>query len=362
MATFYKPLNSNDINTVRDLLCEAVPITGTVISGTYITDQNIKNYAHGKEMYQAVFDYPYLSSSANHIFDLAVGYAPGSSVSSSANNYGGVRIAGKVNMYNEMAQTLVGFDQTGSIRQFDQDGDLAGGTKIDEAFFINFSRLVTKDEIQKQSFSLTINTGSTCAAAVDPGKDMLLQDHGALTSYKTNSPAGEYGILYTASSPIHSDSGKGLVYYQAGICVVTASVFNMAKANYLGNNGAPGPGNPVVNYANVDALLITGSISGSCDAFRNRIKNVSFNNTTEINSTVYFCRANFNEFNYSSNPTYLSSSQIRVKRSPQDRPKAFITSCGLYTADGELAVVAKLSNPIEKNDSDEVIIRVRVDS
>ena len=70
MATTFKPFTNNDIATTRTLLHESIPVTGTIISGTY-ADNNIKNYAHG--MFQSVYDYPYLSSSANHIFDITVG-------------------------------------------------------------------------------------------------------------------------------------------------------------------------------------------------------------------------------------------------------------------------------------------------
>ena len=55
----YKALNENDIINTRTLLYEAIPLTGSIISGTY-GDQNIKNYAHG--MFQSVYDYPYLSN------------------------------------------------------------------------------------------------------------------------------------------------------------------------------------------------------------------------------------------------------------------------------------------------------------
>ena len=70
MATVFKNLLSNDVATTRTLLNEAIPITGSIVSGTY-SDLNIKNYAHG--MFQSVYDYPYLSSSANHIFDITYG-------------------------------------------------------------------------------------------------------------------------------------------------------------------------------------------------------------------------------------------------------------------------------------------------
>ena len=88
---------------------------------------------------------------------------------------------------------------------------------------------------------------------------------------------------------------------------------------------------------------------------------MQFNNTTELNSTVYFCRANHNEFNYSSNPTYLSSSQIRVKESATDTPVAYITTVGLYSDDNELLAVAKLSEPLKKDPTNELTLRVRLD-
>ena len=88
MATTYKTFLNNDITSTRTLLHEAIPITGTMVSGTYselsTTTSNIKNYGHG--MFQSVYDYPYLSSSANHIFDLTCGYANNSNLSKSSGN------------------------------------------------------------------------------------------------------------------------------------------------------------------------------------------------------------------------------------------------------------------------------------
>ena len=76
MATTFKTLNAKDVISTRNLLHEAIPVTGQIVSGTY-ADENIKNFSHG--IFQSVYDYPYLSSSANHIFDLTAGYAAGSS-------------------------------------------------------------------------------------------------------------------------------------------------------------------------------------------------------------------------------------------------------------------------------------------
>ena len=339
-VTFKTLIPDQDIANTRTLLNEAIPITGTIVSGTY-NDENIKNYAHG--MFQSVYDYPFLSSSANHIFDISVGYASDSSLSSSTS----VQNAKKINMYNQMAQVLVGYSDTGDIRQFDRDGDLASGDKLKECIFIDFARLLTKDEIQKGTFALTLMTGGTPTAVTDP---LVLQDHGANTSYLVNSPVGEYAVLYTSSLAV-SGSGVGLLYYQAGIAVLTASVFD-------GEFGAP---HATYDTASIDAVLTGSEISSSADGLRNRWNNSDFNNTTELNSTIYFCRAMTSEFNYSSNPTYLSQSQIRVKTVETDVPLSYITTIGLYSADNELLAVAKVSEPLKKDPTNELTLRIRLD-
>ena len=151
MATSYKNFLNNDTATTKTLLHEAIPITGSIVSGTYqVTDNselNIKNYSHG--MFQSVYDYPYLSSSANHIFDITCGYSANSALSASTNSQN----AKKINIYNQMAQVLVGYDENGDIREFDEDGNFAaGGTTLQECYFLNFARLLQKDQIKKGSF------------------------------------------------------------------------------------------------------------------------------------------------------------------------------------------------------------------
>ena len=88
---------------------------------------------------------------------------------------------------------------------------------------------------------------------------------------------------------------------------------------------------------------------------------MSFNNTTELNSTIHFCRVNHNDFNYSSNPTYLSESKIRVKNNTLDAPVSYMTTVGLYSADNELLAIAKLSEPLKKDPTNEMTLRVRLD-
>ena len=378
MATTFKTFLNNDITSTKTLLHEAIPITGTIVSGTYNVGTidlgdatNIKNYAHG--MYQSVYDYPYLSFSANHIFDLTVGYASSSvlSASTSAQN------SKKINIYNQMAQVLVGYDQTGSIRLFDQDGNFTGdgGTKMKQCVFINVARLLAKDEIKKGSFTLKIGTGSYANpfSGTTHNGIVTVSDSGKENDYRVNSPAGEYAILsatlgYNKVSFPDLAPACGIIYYQAGIIVLTSSLFASGSVadGYNGLlSGAEGgvewtPAG-IVGAGNITASLTGAAISASCNGLRNRIYDMSFNNTTELNSTIHFCRINHNDFNYSSNPTYLSSSKIVVKNNSLDAPISYLTTVGLYSSDNELLAVAKLSEPLKKDPTNEMTIRVRLD-
>jgi len=388
MASTYKTFVNNDKTTTRTLLHEAIPVTGTILSGTYneggtATETNIKNFSHG--MFQAVYDYSYLSSSANHIMDLAVGLSTGSALSSSS-PFSATQQKNKVNLYNQMSQVLMGHDSSGKIQRFDIDGNLADGAgKMNEVVFINFARLLNKDEIKKGSFYLDLGVSAayydaTPTAATTFAKQIRLNDSSGSSGYYVNSPVGEYGILYASNhvgtplsgtpqdaQPKTSDSA-GLVFYQAGIAVLTASVFLTGASD----TGGLGLGENVIMYdgggnalgegaGTINALLTGSSISGASDALRHRVESIDFNNTTELNSTIYFCRLNNNEFNYSSNPTYLSASQIVTKTVSTDLPVSYVTTIGLYSADNELLATAKLSEPLRKDPSNEITIRVRLD-
>ncbi len=343
MPVQYEPFNtSQDVTTTKTLLHEVIPITGSIVSGTY-ADGNIKNYSHG--MFQSVYDYPYLSSSANHIFDLTVGYDEASGLSGSTS----IQNSKKINLYNQYAQVLLGYTGSASnVRKFENDLLNDGTGAMKEVFFINFSRLITKDQVKKGSFALSLGTGSVFADPFNDA-DLVLQDSRASerTGFQTEQ-GGDYGLLFTSSAATATDIAVGNIFYQAGIAIITASVFGSSV---------------LVDSAghNIQAVLTGSSISGACDAIRHRVNNLTFNNTTEINSKIYFCRVPHNKFNYSQNPTYTSNGQVVVKTIETDNPISYITTIGLYSSTGELLATAKLSEPLRKDPTNELTLRVRLD-
>ena len=379
MASTFKTMLNDDVVNTRTLLHESIPITGTIASGTYnigTTEHNIKNFSHG--MFQSTYDYPFLSSSANHIFDVTYG------ISSDASGSGNTQNSKKLNIYNQMAQILMGYTTSSQIRKFDKDGtvsDLRDDPGImNHCFFVNFSRLLVKDEIKKGSLKLSLLTSGSTLANPVPSTLLTLGDYDAVNEYRT-SPAGDYGLIFSASADITGSANSvGLIFYQAGIVVLTSSVFSrlghghvvpadvksIASRKALARDCRFGmsPNYWLSSSAGGDAMhtAMTGAtIQQLSDGFRERITNISFNNTIELNSTIYFCRVNHNEFNYSANPTYVSSSKMVVKNNVNDLPISYITTVGMYSSDNELLAVAKLSEPIRKDPNTELTLRVRLD-
>ena len=414
----FKNLGPNDITTTKTRLGEAIPFTGSIFSGTYGAypdgvvlgnEPNIKKYRHG--MFESVYDYPYLSSSSNHCFDLSVGVNPRFYTTDVALNDGAAATPGaganvkleqtkKENIYNEIAQVMCGHDHTGGINQIPIDGNINSDieytvfgkdtkAKFDYFVMVSPTRLLVKDEIEKESVSITYLTGTWRGPEMLGlgGEAVTISDYNARTSYKVW-PCGEVGLLYTGSNTDDDNNNPvGVVAYQAGIFLfnLSSSFSNMGHDDRWWKDAATGtPGlhthysgsvTPFVSasaaqpyggakelYWGVTGSMVSASIADISDNFRRRIGNLSFRNTTELNSQIFMCRANHNEFNYSNNPTYLDGSKIRVKNDDRrNQPVSFITTIGLYSDDNELLAVAKLSEPLKKSPSDEIICRVRLD-
>jgi hypothetical protein len=363
MASTFKRFESQDITVTKTPLYESIPITGSLISSSVYLQSNIKSYSHG--MFQTVFDYPYLSSSANSLFDITLGR--------SSETTGTVTQADKKkNIYKQMAQVLFGYDQTGSVKFFNNKNTTVYeiDNRLHDAYFLSFSRLLVKDEIKRGSFQMTVGISGDFNNPMTA--TMVINDSGATTNYYVDSPTGEYGVLKAAGS--NPNNNVGLIFYQAGVVVLSPHIFSVSgtadsktnvNRNQEGQITVPAPmlvtdGTSAVS-GNMSVVLVSASIDGCADGLRRRIQNIQFNNTTELNSTIYFCRANSSEFNYSSNPTYLSGSKIVVKNVRSDAPISYITTVGLYSIDNELLAVAKVSEPLKKTPDDSLMLRVRLD-
>ena len=273
MADTFKKFGPNDSAHVRNLIHENVPIAGAIAwsaYGTYPLNTNVNFLAHG--MFQSVYDYTYTNSSANQIFDLSLGVhadssafhvaplnpaAPYSTLYNATYDANGYK---RKQIYNALAQRLCGIGTDGSVLKFDRDGDFSGGgEKYEEVIAILLTRLLHKDGIKPGSFSFNValhpygygGVGVNSHfpddtwfwdAATETDSVVTISDVGAATSYRTNSPAGRFAVLY-ATQPAASvvlypalldgdnKVSVGLIFYDAGIVILTPWLF-------LGYDGA----------------------------------------------------------------------------------------------------------------------------
>mgnify|MGYP000554292295 CR=1 FL=1 len=248
---------------------------------------------------------------------------------------------------------------------------IKAGAKFDEVITINVARLLAKDGIQKGTFELELGvSGSDAGYAAPFTQRIKIKDLNGTSSYKVNSPKGEYGILYANNSTGTPLDGVGidatdktapcgLIYYQAGVAVLSASMF-MPSAN--GGIMSASTNNLLwlsssSRQEDIHEILTSGSIEEVATGLRRRMYNMTFNNTTNLVSTMYFCDIEPEDFNFSANPTYLTGSKIRVKgNDPQSPPKAYITTVGLYNGADQLLV------RVDEPGVSDLALRVRVRS
>lgn len=354
MASSYKYLGQNDrVVSSTDLYEEVDLEQGAGWTGTVLPNSSTPAFVK-------------YSSGSTEVFDVTIGRSGDTTGSSTT------LIREKAN-YNQMAKVLLGHDVDGNILKFSLDADANTGNNIlHNAFFVNFGRTQFKDKVRKGYFDMLVNVSGTL-------KVHLADTTGTVGPIVRECQTGEVGLLFVSgasgaglASPVNVTGG--LVFYEAGIAVVSPYIFAKSgsatppsSSNDTFNENASGilSGSASTAFSGsqtIGEVFVSSSISSSAYGFSAALHTASFQAATELNSTVYFCRAFNNEFNYSSNPTYLSGGEIYVKESdPMNPPVAYITSVGLYDDSNQLLAVAKLSEPIKKTPDTELIARVRLD-
>lgn len=333
----------------------------------------------------------------------------------------------KIDLYRQHAAKLLGDADQAFYSPFQVAADptTTSTDRINEALFLNFKRLFARDKVKRETFAMRFFTTASLDGAPDTDKSSaesglaseatittgsnvfktsisgsaIFTDVGAASS-KRSTFGGEVGEIVDASNTSHK---VGLMFYDAGTAVLDLSkimwgtqhvsgaissvVGNPTITGYATNEttiGAPndedfdvnGPAlvsaygsNPYAKF--IPDFLTSGSIDdivdhiASCRFSSGSNTAVTFQNITNINSTLLFCRATADEFNYSSNPTYVDADGriIVIDEGQEDTQRgfSFVTTVGLYDANDNLLAVAKLSRPIEKNDEKDLTVRVRLD-
>lgn len=419
MAVF-KELSADDIKTQRSFLEQLVDVVQQNVSGS-TTRRKYQLFVTGglgpgvtSSLYQTVYDQDFTLQTSNPIMDMTVGLFY--SGSTALGTQLGVDAAGKpifpsntlmmrekTDVYRQFAQSLLGDSNAQFVAPFDSTNST---DLMDSVLFIAFKRLFSRDKIKRESFSMIWYRG----AALDPmqgfsgGVDVpnlnvtsqvsasILTDFGA-SGARTVLPGGEVGNVFDATN---TTAPVGLMFYDKGVMVLDLSKITSGSQHMSGVisfvSGGTGNGygqgqtimgahmgsaaDPNFPQANPNAkfipdFMVSGSIDNivdhiaSCRFSSGSLSAMTFQNLTTINSTLYFCRASADEFNYSSNPTFIDANNRITVIDPgqEDTQQAFtfVTTAGLYDANDNLLAVGKLSRPLEKSPERDITLRIRLD-
>ena len=425
-----KQLGSGDKKTTRSFLNQLIDVLQEDISSS-VSRRKYQVFVTGgigpgvtSSLFQTVYDQDFTLQTANPVFDVTIGIASPDSNSSTIATSGiakkistGLDAGGKflypssslmmrekTDIYGQFAQILLG--DRSEVFTLPTDASLTATstttTDIDAGLFLAFKRLFSRDQIKRETFAMKFFAS---ASLTSTGSNMTIFDSGSggrpnlyttsasgsviftdigSSDQKFFSVGGQFGYIVDAAN---TSKAVGRLYYDYGLAVLDIEKMTSGSQFMSGTIDAMtqtsqttlgGKGTETQNTAKlVPDLMTSGSMDNIIDHFcYARFGNssntaITFQNITNINSSLIFCRALPDDFNFSSNPTYIeaegTSNEGRLVIYDSAMPDeiqesfAYVTTIGLYDATGGLLAVAKLSRPVEKSAGRDLTFRVRLD-
>lgn len=385
MAT-YKEFSSSDIKTAKSFLNQLVDVVNEDISGS-TTRKQYQVFVTGgvgpgvtSSLFQTVFDQDFTLQTANPIFDVTFGLSTASLVVAGAGytlDSNGkylfpsqtLMMREKMDLYRLHAQTLLG--------DASEEFTLTSGsttTTIREALFLDFKRLFTRDQIKRETFAIKLNPSQSLMGALQTNITRVAASTTKIYSDIGSSENKDFafgGQVSTIVDSANINYPVGLLYIDKGIVVLDMSRSLDQVIFLTGSIDAMSPSGTTPFSGSLQKFMVSASVDDFVDHIcstrfsGSAATAATFQNNTNINSTIYFCNLSADEFNYSSNPTFVDSdSRITVIDQGQEetqRSFVFVTSIGLYDANDNLLAVAKTSRPILKSDERNLTLKLRLD-
>ena len=329
----------------EDFLVSADAVSSTVWSGN---SPELNEYYYSTSQFQQAGDY-YLSiyqtasndPSAEVQFDIAFGHVKGS-----GSLYYNNAVTG-----SSPSSTIYG--QYRSLILEDENSQFTFGNVVQEYFYaINVSRARYKEKLLPGSLNLVLSGSSNALYLTDNSQDVTLPTfYGTQRAYQIVS--GSNGSAYNKST---GGTGYTTASGSYGLFLpdISTILLNGKALDLAGPDGINLNTNLTANVDGQNTLkLYVALVSGS---------SFELNSEETITSDFVFVRSRNAEFNYSTNPSFISGSTGEVIY-PYfiNNPQVYPTTVGLYNDANELLAVAKLSRPLQKNFTKEALVRVKLD-
>jgi len=211
---------------------------------------------------------------------------------------------------------------------------------------LSVERARYKEKLFPGTFNITLSGSGGLLELTDNSNDVNVQTFiGSNRVFQIVS--GSDGSAITANSGYAPGSGSyGLFLPDIGTILLNPAAIS-ESINLVPNRTAN-----LTNGTN-QATLYT-AISGG-GAFE-------LNAQETITSDYIFVRSRNSEFNYSENPSFISGSTGEIIYEQFiNNPQVYITTVGMYNDANELIAVAKMSKPLLKDFTKELLVRVKLD-
>jgi hypothetical protein len=207
-----------------------------------------------------------------------------------------------------------------------------------------------KESLFPGSLTLTLsNGGSGTITLTDDSKispSVVFKDSGRVY----NIVSGAAGNVYTGVSPFGwtTNSGSyGWLLPDIGVILLNGAALDATSAG-----GGIG----------LNTQRVSNTNSQNPTKLYNTLSSFTLNSQETLTSDYVFVRARNSEFNYSENPSFISGSTGAVLYDLFiNSPQTYITTVGLYNDNNELLAVSKLSRPLLKDFTKELLIRMKID-
>ena len=263
------------------------------------------------------------------------------------------------NLVNGYSPTATIFGQYQDIVIGDENTNFVFGTITSSQFYaLSFERARYKESLLLGSLGLTISGSLGSITLTDNSNyvsTVLYCEAGRVFQLISGSQGVKVTSSATTTDGFSLNSGSyGWLLPDIGTILLNplalSSAVNGGGIGFLYSGSSTGSTAPNVS----PNTSLYQAISGS--------KSFYLNSQETLSSDFVFVRAKSSEFNYSENPSFITGSTGEVIYSQFiNNPQTYITTVGLYNDSNELLAVAKLSRPLQKDFTSELLVRVKLD-
>jgi hypothetical protein len=166
---------------------------------------------------------------------------------------------------------------------------------------------------------------------------------------------------YTSSAGIYDY--YGILYSDLGVIILNADKLDL-ELSFNSVSGSDIDGfNSYKLFKSIEGATVLNNGSSSISSLSSPPKNSFIIRKNKFtNTNYYFVYIRSFEYNYSTNPTYVTGNSGQLKyKAFMINPVSYITSIGLYNDFNDLLAIAKISKPLRKEFGKEYLVKIKLE-